>query len=60
MTSIKLSRIGFNWYSPGIRAQLYDTKTSNLENDIVITKDKPFDLMANIPLEVDEIEDLMN
>ena len=31
-----------------------------LENDIVITKDKPFDLMANIPLEVDEIEDLMN
>lgn len=31
-----------------------------LENDIVITKDKPFDLMANIPLEVDEIEGLMN
>ena len=31
-----------------------------LENDIVITKDKPFDLMANIPLESDEIEDLMN
>ena len=31
-----------------------------LENDIVITKDKPFDLMANIPIEVDEIEDLMN
>ncbi len=31
-----------------------------LENDIVITKDKSFDLMANIPLEADEIEDLMN
>tara|TARA_B100001057_G_scaffold108243_1_gene105977 strand:+ start:1508 stop:2794 length:1287 start_codon:yes stop_codon:yes gene_type:complete len=31
-----------------------------LENDIVITKDKPFDLMANIPLESDEIEGLMN
>ena len=31
-----------------------------LENDIVITKDKPFDLMSNIPLESDEIEDLMN
>ena len=31
-----------------------------LENDLVITKDKPFDLMANIPLEADEIEDLMN
>ena len=24
------------------------------------TKDKPFDLMSNIPLEIDEIEDLMN
>ena len=31
-----------------------------LENDIVITKDKPFDLMSNIPLESDEIECLMN
>ena len=31
-----------------------------LENDIVITKDKPFDLMSNIPLDSDEIEDLMN
>ena len=31
-----------------------------LENDLVIAKDKPFDLMANIPLEADEIEDLMN
>ena len=31
-----------------------------LENDLVITKDKPLDLMANIPLEADAIEDLMN
>ena len=31
-----------------------------LENNIVITKDKPFDLMSDIPLEADEIEDLMN
>ena len=31
-----------------------------LENDLVITRDKPFDLMSNIPLEADEIEDLMN
>ena len=31
-----------------------------LENNLVITKDKPFDLMTNIPLEPDEIEDLMN
>lgn len=31
-----------------------------LENDLVITKDKPFDLMDNIPLEANDIEDLMN
>jgi Xaa-Pro aminopeptidase len=31
-----------------------------LENDILITEDGQFDLMANIPLEAEEIEDLMN
>ena len=31
-----------------------------LENDILITADTPNDLMKNIPIEVDEIEDLMN
>ena len=31
-----------------------------LENDILITKDNPFDLMGNIPIELEEIEDLMN
>ncbi len=31
-----------------------------LENDLVITKDGTFDLMRNIPLELEEIEDLMN
>jgi len=31
-----------------------------LENDVLITKDGQFDLMRNIPLEVEEIEDLMN
>lgn len=30
-----------------------------LENDVLITNGKPFDLMANIPLEADEIEELM-
>jgi Xaa-Pro aminopeptidase len=30
-----------------------------LENDILITKNGPVDLMANIPIEADEIEDLM-
>ena len=31
-----------------------------LENDILITKDGQLDLMQNIPLEAEEIEDLMN
>ena len=31
-----------------------------LENDVLIGKDKNIDLMANIPIEVDEIEELMN
>lgn len=30
-----------------------------LENDIVVTNDGPVDMMAHIPVEVDEIEDLM-
>jgi len=31
-----------------------------LENDVLITKDGPVDLMADIPIEADEIEALMN
>jgi Xaa-Pro aminopeptidase len=31
-----------------------------LENDILLTKDGPVDLMENIPIEAEEIEDLMN
>lgn len=31
-----------------------------LENDILVTKNGPVDLMANIPIEADEIEALMN
>jgi len=31
-----------------------------LENDILITKDGNIDLMADIPIEADEIEELMN
>jgi len=31
-----------------------------LENDILVTNDKPFDLMQNIPLDAEEIESLMN
>jgi Xaa-Pro aminopeptidase len=31
-----------------------------IENDILITKSGNVDLMANIPIEADEIESLMN
>jgi Xaa-Pro aminopeptidase len=31
-----------------------------IENDVLIGKDKNFDLMANIPIEADEIEELMH
>lgn len=31
-----------------------------IENDILITDDAPIDLMANIPIEAEEIEELMN
>ncbi|MBX2902426.1 MAG: aminopeptidase P N-terminal domain-containing protein [Chitinophagales bacterium] len=31
-----------------------------IENNILVTKDKPIDLMANIPIEADEIEAIMN
>jgi Xaa-Pro aminopeptidase len=31
-----------------------------IENDVVIGKDSNFDLMKDIPIEVEEIEELMN
>lgn len=31
-----------------------------IENDILVTEDGPYDLMQNIPIETEEIEDLMN
>jgi Xaa-Pro aminopeptidase len=31
-----------------------------IENDVLIGKDSNFDLMGNIPIEVEEIEELMN
>tara|TARA_B100000674_G_C37482627_1_gene752190 strand:- start:180 stop:377 length:198 start_codon:yes stop_codon:yes gene_type:complete len=31
-----------------------------IENDILITEDGPVDLMNSIPIEIEEIEDLMN
>jgi L-2-hydroxyglutarate oxidase LhgO len=49
LTSIKLNEIQYNWYSPGIRAQLYNTESLHLENDIVIeNNDKSFHLLNSI------------
>ena len=31
-----------------------------LENDVLVTSGDPYDLMRNIPIEIEEIEDLMN
>jgi Xaa-Pro aminopeptidase len=31
-----------------------------IENDILVTKNGPVDLMSSIPIEIEEIEDLMN
>jgi Xaa-Pro aminopeptidase len=31
-----------------------------IENNLLVTKDKPIDLMANIPIEAEEIEEIMN
>ena len=36
LTSLNLEDIKYDWYSPGIRAQLYDTKSHKLENDLII------------------------
>ena len=44
---------------PGIYIQNEDIGI-RLENDVVITEDGIFDLMRNIPIEADEIEELMN
>ena len=44
---------------PGIYIQ-EENLGIRLENDVLITKDGQHDLMRNIPLEAEEIEDLMN
>tara|TARA_B100000242_G_scaffold291010_1_gene263499 strand:- start:4259 stop:4585 length:327 start_codon:yes stop_codon:yes gene_type:complete len=44
-----LKKIQYNWYSPGIRAQLYNKESLHLENDIVIeNNDKSFHLLNSI------------
>ena len=36
LTKINLNQINYEWYSPGIRPQIFNAKTNNLENDFVI------------------------
>ena len=36
LTKVDFKTKDFDWYSPGIRAQLYDIESNKLENDIVI------------------------
>ena len=36
LTSLELKKYKYDWYSPGIRAQLFDTELLKLENDIII------------------------
>ena len=38
LTSLNLNNIQYDWYSPGIRAQLYNTESHKLENDLIIKK----------------------
>ena len=59
-----------NWYLPMQEGMVFTCEPGiyileeglgiRLENDILVSHEGPVDLMANIPLEVEEIEDLMN
>ena len=42
--------------------QIFDRVKSSdiIKNDILVTENGPDDLMKNIPIEVEEIEELMN
>ncbi len=53
-------QVGSVWtIEPGIYIQ-HEGFGIRLENNVVIRKDKNFDLMRNIPIDADEIEELMN
>ena len=42
------------------QTRIIDSSSLLFENNILITKGKPTDLMATIPIEAEEIEELMN
>jgi L-2-hydroxyglutarate oxidase LhgO len=49
ITNYNLKDIEFDWYSPGIRAQLYNLKKQNLENDLIIEfKDSTIHILNSI------------
>ena len=49
LTTQNLREIDFIWHSPGIRAQLFNTSSKNLENDFVlINKDNTFHILNSI------------
>ena len=39
---------------------MQDQNMTEIENDYLITDNGPVNLMANVPIEIDEIEALMN
>lgn len=49
LTNLKLSNVQFDWYSPGIRAQLYNKISKRLEMDFVFEQtDSSFHLLNSI------------
>lgn len=40
LTSVKLESSQFEWYSPGIRAQLYNTQAQKLHTDFLLASDR--------------------
>ena len=49
LTTHDLSNEDFQWYSPGIRAQVFNTATKKLEMDFVtIDKDKEIHLLNSV------------
>ncbi len=49
LTNFDLNQIEFDWYTPGIRAQLYDFKNKTLEMDFkMIEKDKQLHILNSI------------
>ena len=59
---MELKKYKFDWYSPGIRAQLFDTELLKLENDIIIKNQNqafiyliPYHLLGLVPLKQQNI-----